>query len=176
MQALEGIRVVDFSTMVAGPSCTKLLADFGADVIKVEPAGGDPARGVPPFAADEPGLERSLLFLHLNTNKRSVTIDPHNAEGLRLLRELVASAQVVVESGAPGELAGLGLGYTELAASHPGLVYASSWISACWLDLDHVGAEVCEELGATRTSDHGREVDDADALERLHVHPREPRQ
>ncbi len=125
MQALEGIRVIDFSTGVAGPGCTKLLADFGADVIKIEPAGGDPARGFPPFAGDEPGLERSLLFLHLNTNKRSVTIDPRTEQGLALLHELIATAHVLVEDGEPGELASLGLGYDELAADQPGLVYAS---------------------------------------------------
>ncbi|MFN8639711.1 MAG: CoA transferase [Dehalococcoidia bacterium] len=125
MQALEGIRVIDFSTGVAGPSCTKMLADFGADVIKVEPAGGDPARSMPPFAKDEPGLERSLLFLHLNTNKRSITLDPRSEQGHALLHDLIATAQVVVEDGEPGELAALGLGYDELAAEHPGLVYAS---------------------------------------------------
>ncbi|MCC6238314.1 MAG: CoA transferase [Dehalococcoidia bacterium] len=125
MQALEGIRVVDLSTLIAGPSCTKLLADFGADVIKVEPPAGDPARAIPPFAKDEPGLERSLLFLHLNTNKRSVTIDPHTEQGASLLRQLIATADVVVESGDPGELEALGLGYEELAADHPSLVYAS---------------------------------------------------
>ncbi|MSP22781.1 MAG: CoA transferase [Dehalococcoidia bacterium] len=119
------MRVVDFSTEVAGPSCTKLLADFGADVIKVEPLSGDPGRAFPPFAGDESGVERSLLFLHLNTNKRSITVDPNTEEGLRLLRELIVTAQVVVESSEPGQLDSLWLGYEALAADQPGLVYAS---------------------------------------------------
>jgi len=125
MEALEGLRVIDFSTGVAGASCSKLLADFGADVIKIEPPGGDPLRHEPPFAGDIPHLERSLAFLHLNTNKRSVTFDPRVAEGHELLVRLVAGADIVIESGEPGEMAALGLGYDDLAAEHPQLVYVS---------------------------------------------------
>ena len=125
MNALDGIRVVDLSSGVAGPHCTKLLADFGADVIKVEVAEGDETRHAPPFAGDEPHPERSLLFLHLNTNKRSVTLNPDQEDGRRLLGRLIDTAQVVVEDFAPGELAELGLGYEDLAANHLGLVYAS---------------------------------------------------
>ena len=125
MNALEGIRVIDFSTGLAGPNCTKLLADFGADVIKIEPLGGDEARHLPPFAGDIPHPERSLIFLHLNTNKRSITIDPETDEGRELLERLIAEAHVVVESDEPGAMAELGLDYEDLAADHPGLVYVS---------------------------------------------------
>lgn len=125
MTALTGIRVVDFTTGVAGPYCTKLLADFGAEVIKVEPRGGDPARAMPPFAADQPGADRSLQFLYLNTNKRSITVHPDTADGQRLLTALIRTAQVVVEDLPPGALPALGLGYDDMAAEQPTLVYAS---------------------------------------------------
>ncbi|MBT5773989.1 MAG: CoA transferase [Dehalococcoidia bacterium] len=125
MNALEGIKVVDFTTDVAGPNCTKLLADFGADVVKVEPPEGDPARNVPPFVADIPGVDRSLLFLHLNTNKRSITVDRTTARGQQLLRTLIADADVVVEDADPGDMATVGLDYDSLATNQPNLVYAS---------------------------------------------------
>lgn len=125
MNALEGIRVLDLTTGVAGPNCTKLLADFGADVIKVEPSGGDPTRARPPFAGDKPGPERSLLFLHLNTNKRSVTLNPATSMGSDLLRRLASTAQIIVEDSRPGSLAQPGLDYASLSAGHPDLVYVS---------------------------------------------------
>ena len=78
---LGGIRVLDLTRNVAGPYAAKLLADFGADVFKLEPPTGDPSRGFGPFPGDEPHPERSGLFLHLNTNKRSAVVDPSTAEG-----------------------------------------------------------------------------------------------
>ena len=72
--ALEGVRVLDL-TGEMGAYCTKLLADLGADVIKIEPPGGDPARNMAPFVGDEPGPDRSLNFLYQNTSKRSITLD-----------------------------------------------------------------------------------------------------
>ena len=125
MNALEGIKVVDFTTGVAGPNCTKLLADFGADVVKVEPPEGDPSRNVPPFVADVPGVDRSLLFLHLNTNKRSITVDPTTERGLQLLWTLIEGAHVVVEDSDPGAMRYLGLDYEECSGRNPDLVYAS---------------------------------------------------
>ena len=80
--ALSGIRVLDFSHHVSGPYCTKLLADFGADVIKVErPDGGDPARRLGPFPDDVPHSEKSGLFLYLNTNKRGITVNLASEDG-----------------------------------------------------------------------------------------------
>ena len=125
VQALDGIRVLDLTTGVAGPHCTKLLADFGAEVIKAEPPGGDPTRRLPPFAGDMPDRERGLLFLHLNTNKRSITLDPRTGDGRALLRSLAGRCDVLVEDFDPGEAAALGIGYGELAAERPGLIYAS---------------------------------------------------
>ena len=74
-RALEGVKVIDLTHQIAGPYCTKLLADFGADVIKVERPGGDPARRMPPFFHDETDADKSLLFLYLNTNKRGITLN-----------------------------------------------------------------------------------------------------
>lgn len=122
---LAGLRIVDLTTNVAGPYATKLLADYGADVVKVEPPGGDPARHERPFAGNEPGIERSLLYLHLNTNKRSLVLDLE-AEGAReVLRRLTATADAVVEDFAPGALAERGLGYEDLAGIRPGVVLGS---------------------------------------------------
>ena len=116
--ALAGIRVVDLSQGVAGPYCTKLLADAGAEVIKVEPPErGDPSRALGPFPEDLPHPEKSGLFLHLNTNKKSVTLDIGKAGGRGLLKRLLAKADVLVESYPPGHLASLGLGYDDLKRS-----------------------------------------------------------
>ncbi|MBI4312228.1 MAG: CoA transferase [Chloroflexi bacterium] len=123
--ALGDIRVLDLSTHVAGPYCTKLLAGFGADVIKVEPPTGDPARRIAPFFHDVPATEGSLLYLYLNTNKRSVTLDIAQVSGRDILRELVTWADVVVESFRPGTLDALGIGYKDLAALKPGIVMVS---------------------------------------------------
>src|SRR5215212_4926368 len=98
MQALDDIVVLDLTQHVSGPYATKLLADLGAEVIKVEPPWGDSARRLPPFAGDDPGLERSGLFAYLNTNKRSVVLDLRAADGREGLRRLAGRADVVVES------------------------------------------------------------------------------
>ena len=89
--ALDGVRVLDFTHHVAGPYCTKLLADFGADVVKVErPGGGDAARGMGPFAHDEPHQEMSLPFLYLNTSKRGVTLNLKSRMGRDIALRLAA--------------------------------------------------------------------------------------
>ncbi len=124
--ALEGVRVIDAATGVAGPFCAKLLADYGAEVIKVErPGTGDSSRATGPFPDDLHHPEKSGLFLHLNTNKRGVTLDLANPAGRDLFRRLVRESDVLVESGPPGEMDSLGLGYQELADSNPGLVVTS---------------------------------------------------
>ena len=122
---LEGVRVIDLTRATAGPFCTRLLADYGADVIKIEPPEGDPARRVPPFAGDEPGPERSGLFLFLNTNKRSVVLDLKTEAGRRDLLRLVRGAGAVVENFRPGTLDRLGLGYGALRAANPRVVLTS---------------------------------------------------
>ncbi len=121
---LPPYRVLDLS----GPEavfCGKLLADYGADVVKVEPLTGDPGRGNGPFAGDQVHPERSLYFLFYNTNKRSVTLDLESPRGQDLFKQLVAKADVVLESHPVGYLASLGLDYDALREINPGLVMAS---------------------------------------------------
>ena len=121
---LSGYRVLDLSGPM-GVYCGKLMADMGADVIKVEPPGGDPMREIGPFIDGKPGPGRSLYWLHFNTNKRSVILDIGTAEGVAALRDLALTSDVLLETGRPGYMDSLGLGYESLAADAPGLVYAS---------------------------------------------------
>ena len=123
--ALAGVKIVDLTHHIAGPYATKLLADFGADVLKVERPGGDPARRLPPFHNDEPHPEKSLPFLYLNTNKRSVTLNLKSETGRAILLDLVADADALVENFAPGVMARLGLDDAILRAHNPRLVMAS---------------------------------------------------
>ncbi len=117
---LEGIRVLDLTQGAAGPYATKLYADYGADVIKIErPDGGDPMRRVGPFPDDEPHPERGGVFLHINTGKRSVTLNLKTASGQGILQRLAASADLVFESFRPGTLEQLGLDAERLAALRP---------------------------------------------------------
>jgi benzylsuccinate CoA-transferase BbsE subunit len=122
--ALDDIRVLDLAGEM-GQYCTKLLADLGADVIKVEPPGGDPARNLPPFYHDEADPQKSLYWLNLNTSKRSVTLNIEDPAGRKLLEKLIATADVVVESFQPGYLDGLGLGYEGLARVKPDIILTS---------------------------------------------------
>ena len=124
--ALDGIKVLDLTHHVAGPYCAKLLADFGAEVIKVErPGSGDPARRTAPFFHDEPHPEKSLPFLYLNTSKKSVTLDITSETGKGILKRLVQEADVLVESFSPRVLPSLGLDYESLREINPGLVMVS---------------------------------------------------
>ncbi len=123
--ALSDIRVIDLSTDVAGPFCARLLADFGADVIKVEPPAGEPGRSLPPRKEGAAGPEASIFFAYLNSNKRGMTLDIESKAGQSLLRALVRGADVVVEGFRPGYLDSLGLGYDRLESARPGLVMTS---------------------------------------------------
>ena len=124
--ALSDIRVIDLSQGIAGGYCTKLLADYGADVIKVEPPGtGDRTRSLGPFPDDVPSTEAGGMHLHLDTNKRSVTLDISTRSGQVILRKLLAKADVLVESERPGTLAEYRLGYDDLKGDFPDLVYCS---------------------------------------------------
>ena len=124
--ALEGLRILDLTQGVAGPYCTKLLSDYGADVLKIErPDGGDPARRAGPFPDDEPHPERSGLFLDLNTGKRSVTLNLKTESGQRILRRLAADSDAVVENFRPGALARLGLSEEQLAELNPAAALVS---------------------------------------------------
>jgi len=120
--ALAGLTVLDLSRVLSGPFATMTLADLGADVVKIEqPGTGDDTRQWgPPFQGDE-----AAYFLSVNRNKRSLAVDLKSADGLALVRDLARRADVVVENFRPGTAARLGLGYDDLAAENPGLVYAS---------------------------------------------------
>lgn len=121
---LSPYRVLDL-TDERGLLCGQLLGDLGADVIQVEPPGGSPARRLAPFCGDEPHPERSLYWWACTRNKRSITLDLETADGQAMLRRLVRSAHFLIESDKPGELARRGLGYDDLAAQNPALIYVS---------------------------------------------------
>lgn len=117
---LRDLKVIDLTQHIAGPYCTKLLADYGGDVVKVErPDGGDPARRMGPFPGHQPHPEKSGIFLYLNTNKRGVTLDLKSDGGRAALLELVRDADVLVESYSPRVMASLGLDYQALTKVNP---------------------------------------------------------
>lgn len=122
-QPLSGYRVLDLSGPM-GVYCGKLMADMGADVVKVEPPGGDPMRHIGPFLGQGPP-QRSLNWLHFNTNKRSITLDIKTADGSAVLRRLASKSDVLLETESPGQMERLGLGYDDLEPDNPGLIYAS---------------------------------------------------
>jgi len=124
--ALAGVKVLEYSEMVSGPYCAKLLADLGAEVIKVErPVTGDQARSRGPFLHDTPHPERSGLFLYLNTSKLGVTLDPQNEAGKSIFLELVRWADILIEDTTPGTMESMGLGYESLSETNPSLVMTS---------------------------------------------------
>jgi crotonobetainyl-CoA:carnitine CoA-transferase CaiB-like acyl-CoA transferase len=134
MNALDGIRILDLSRVLAGPWCTQTLADLGADVVKVErpPGGGHPGgddtRGWgPPFLRDRDGTDsqEAAYYLGANRNKRSITCDIATPEGQALIRELAAKAHVFVENYKVGDMARYGLDFESLQAVNPKLVYCS---------------------------------------------------
>lgn len=120
---LEGVRILDFTHYVAGPFGTMLLADFGADVIKIEGPGGDRFRAYPPHDASQP--EEGGAFLWANRNKRSIEIDLKSPQGREIVLGLLEKADVVVENFATGVMDRLGLGYETLKEKYPGLIYCS---------------------------------------------------
>ena len=121
---LPPYRVLDL-TGPEGVFCGKLLADYGAEVIKVEPPTGDVTRQRPPFISDVPGIERSSYFLFYNTNKKSVTVDLETSEGQVVFKKLAASADVLIESIPVNYMQSLGLDYDSLRQVNPGLIMAS---------------------------------------------------
>jgi benzylsuccinate CoA-transferase BbsE subunit len=121
---LSPYRVLDLADE-KGLMCGKVLADLGADVIKIERPGGDSARSIGPFYHDEPDPEKSLFWFAFNTNKRGITLDIETADGQEIFKRLVKSADFVVESFAPGYIDKLGLGYSELEKLNPGVIVVS---------------------------------------------------
>ena len=125
-RALSGIRVLDLTHSIAGPYCTKMLADYGADVVKVErPGSGDISRAEGPFIGDVVDIDGGGLFLYINTNKKSITLNLKSAEGVKVLKALVKETDVLVENFEPRVMPSLGLDYQILKSINPGLVMTS---------------------------------------------------
>ncbi len=125
-QTLSGVNVLDLTWHIAGPYCTKMFADFGADVLKIErPPLGDPARRSGPFLNDDPHPEKSILFSHLNVNKRGMLLDLKSEIGREAIKKLAKDADILVESFSPGVMERLGLSYEILKSVNPGLVMVS---------------------------------------------------
>lgn len=122
MSALKNIRVLDFTRVLAGPYCTMILADLGAEVIKVEiPGTGDDSRQFGPYAHGE-----SAYFMSLNRNKKSMTLNLKDPKAIDLVKRMVAKCDVVTENFRPGTMEKLGLGYEDLKQVNPGLIYAAA--------------------------------------------------
>ena len=123
---LGGVKVLELGSQVSAPFCSKLLADYGAEVIKIEPPGwGDEARRMGPFVGDDPHPDKSIPFLYLNTNKRGVSLNPATPTGMRILANLVKDCDVLVENFAPSTAESMGLDYASLAKINPRLVVTS---------------------------------------------------
>lgn len=125
-QALKGLKVIDLSWHIAGPYCTKLLADLGAEVIKVEqPEKGDPSRLEGPFPNDTPNPDASGLFGYLNNNKKGITLNLKSKRGIEIFKDLVRNADILVENFSPKVMPSLGLSYEVLSELNPRLVMTS---------------------------------------------------
>jgi crotonobetainyl-CoA:carnitine CoA-transferase CaiB-like acyl-CoA transferase len=121
---LKGLRVLDLTRVLAGPTCTQMLGDLGAEVIKIErPGAGDDTRGFAPPTM--PGTSESAYFVGVNRNKRSVTLDIAAPQGQAIIRKLLADCDILVENFKVGALAKYGLGYEQIHADFPGIVYCS---------------------------------------------------
>lgn len=123
--ALDGLRVVDLTQMLAGPFCTQILADHGADVIKVEAITGDGTRITGPFRADDTVRDFGGYFQSVNRNKRSIAVDIKSASGREVVRKLIDGADIVVENFRAGVMERLGLSFETLRQTNPGLVYGA---------------------------------------------------
>ena len=125
-QALTDVKVLDLTWHIAGPYGTKLFADYGAEVIKIEqPGEGDPGRQLAPFYHDDPDPEKSGFFMFLNTNKKSITLNLKSESGKKIFKELVEDVDIVIENFRPHVMPSLGLSYEELEKINPKLVMTS---------------------------------------------------
>jgi formyl-CoA transferase len=119
--ALSGVRVLDLTRVLAGPFCTMLLGDMGAEIIKIEtPGTGDDSRRYPPFVGDD-----SAYFINLNRNKKSITLNLKRGEGKKVFLDLVRQSDVVIENFRPGTMERLGIGYDQVRSVNPGIIYSS---------------------------------------------------
>ncbi len=122
--ALTGYRVLDLAD-IKGTYCTKMIADMGAEVIKIENPDGDPTRNIPPFAGDIPHSEKSLYFLYRNANKQGITLNLETSDGRTIFKKLIEGADVLVETYSPGYMKSIGLDYEVLKEINPELIMAS---------------------------------------------------
>ena len=121
---LSGIRVIGLEQYMAGPYCTMLLADAGAEVIKIErPGQGDPRRAMPPFA-EKNGIKKAAGFMGYNRNKKSVALNIQTTAGQDIFRDLAETADVIVENLRPGAMKKIGIDYDSLVQTHPKLIWA----------------------------------------------------
>src|SRR5690242_10552481 len=120
---LSGVLVVDLTAMVMGPYCTQIMADMGADVIKIEPPAGDNTRYI--SVGPEPGM--GGVFVNVNRGKRSVMLDLRSAEGKSALREIIKRADVFIHSMRAKAIVNLGFGYDEVAAVNPSIIYTNCY-------------------------------------------------
>ena len=145
--ALSGLKVIEICSTIAGPACTRLLADFGADVIKIEPLEGDPVRQMGQHVGDV-----SLYAASILRNKRSIALDLKSEEGRAIAQELIAGADILVENNRPGVMERLGLGYDEMSARNPGLVMvriSGYGQTGPYAERPGYGA-ICEAVGGVR--------------------------
>ncbi len=144
-RALDGLRVLDLTSYLA-QNCARILGDLGADVIKVEPPGGDQARLLAPFAGGSPDPERSLRFLNANRSKRSVVLDLNSDQDRARVVVLAERVDIIVEDFEPGYLATIGLGYSDLSVVNPGLVYVSiTPFGQTGPNASHVGGDLISQ-------------------------------
>jgi crotonobetainyl-CoA:carnitine CoA-transferase CaiB-like acyl-CoA transferase len=152
---LEGVRVLDFTRVLSGPHCTRMLADLGADVIKVEPPAGDVTRFSAPRRNSMPSY-----YAQQNTGKRSISLDLQRSEAVDLVLALAEQCDIVVENFRPGVMDRFGLGYEAMAARNPRLIYASITgygATGPWKDRRAYAPVVQAEVGLTKSQgDHGR--------------------
>jgi len=154
---LEGVRVIDLTRALSGPFCSMILADLGADTVKIEPLpDGEMSRAWGPF---DHGV--STYFLSTNRNKRGIAVDFRKPEGLALIRELVRSADVLVENFKPGTMEAMGLGYGSLRAENPRLIMASvtgfgsSGTAGQWPGFDQIAQGYSGLMSLTGTIESG---------------------
>ncbi len=157
---LKGVRIVDFCWMAAGPLVTELLANLGADVIKIESEARMDTLRIAVQPVQNPTIETSAFFQDCNTDKRSVTLNLQTPDGIRLVKELVRNADVVTENWSAGVLKRLGLGYDELKKINPGIVVASFPVmgewgpKASWRGIGNSVVAMCGLAGHTGAADH----------------------
>src|SRR5690606_5061518 len=123
MKPLMGIKVLDFSTVFAGPHCGQLLADYGADVIKIEPLSGDDSRYWKPLHQGQAGA--GTLFFVVNRNKRSMVVNLKTSEGIEIVRRLIRESDVLLQNFSAGVMDRLGLGYQSLQKENSALIYCT---------------------------------------------------